>query len=139
MMKKSRILIILLIFILLGTLNVFATELSQNMESTNSTTDNVSDTSTNTSATELQTSSSVSNSSTNQSENSTSQSTDTQTTTSSSSAKTTSGSTKVTGISALSSLPEANLGLNNILSILLIAIGFLLILFAIAILIRLKR
>ena len=45
----------------------------------------------------------------------------------------------VTSVTSLSNLPEANLGLNNILNILLIAIGFLLILFAIAILIRLKK
>lgn len=51
----------------------------------------------------------------------------------------TKGSSKVTAVNTLSGLPEANLGLNNILSILLIAIGFLLILFAIAILIRLKK
>ena len=50
-----------------------------------------------------------------------------------------SSGSQVTGVSNISSLPEANLGLNNILSILLIAIGFLLILFAIAILIRLKK
>lgn len=47
--------------------------------------------------------------------------------------------TTVTSVTSLSNLPEANLGLNNILNILLIAIGFLLILFAIAILIRLKK
>ena len=58
--------------------------------------------------------------------------------TSSTSSSLSSGS-QVTGVSNRSSLPEANLGLNNILSILLIAIGFLLILFAIAILIRLKK
>ena len=45
----------------------------------------------------------------------------------------------VTSVTALSNLPEATLGLNNILNIILIAIGFLLILFAIAILIRLKK
>ena len=45
----------------------------------------------------------------------------------------------VTSVTSLSNLPEANLGLNNILNILLIAIGVLLILFAIAILIRLKK
>ena len=38
----------------------------------------------------------------------------------------------------LSSLPEASLGLTNILNILLIAVGILLILLAIAILIRLR-
>ena len=48
-------------------------------------------------------------------------------------------SATVTSVTSLSNLPEANLGLNNILNILLIAIGFLLILFAIAILIRLKK
>ena len=45
----------------------------------------------------------------------------------------------VTSVTSLSNLPEANLGLNNILNILLLAVGFLLILFAIAILIRLKK
>ena len=47
--------------------------------------------------------------------------------------------TTVTSVTSLSNLPEANLGLNNILNVILIAIGFLLILFAIAILIRLKK
>lgn len=41
--------------------------------------------------------------------------------------------------SVVSSLPEAQLGLTNILNILLIVIGILLILLAIAILIRLKN
>lgn len=41
-------------------------------------------------------------------------------------------------ISTLNSLPEAQLGLTNILSIILIVIGILLILLAIAIIIRLK-
>ena len=45
----------------------------------------------------------------------------------------------VTSVTSLSNLPEANLGLNNILNVILIAVGFLLILFAIAILIRLKK
>ena len=45
----------------------------------------------------------------------------------------------VTSVTSLSNLPEANLGLNNILNVILIAIGFLLILLAIAILIRLKK
>ena len=48
-------------------------------------------------------------------------------------------SATVTSVTSLSNLPEANLGLNNILNILLLAVGFLLILFAIAILIRLKK
>lgn len=42
-------------------------------------------------------------------------------------------------VSSLNSLPEAELGLTNILSILLIVIGVLLILLSIAILIRLKH
>ena len=42
-------------------------------------------------------------------------------------------------INTISSIPEANLGLNNILCIILIAIGILIILLAIAILIRLKN
>ena len=45
----------------------------------------------------------------------------------------------ITSVTSLSNLPEANLGLNNILNVILISIGVLLILFAIAILIRLKK
>lgn len=45
----------------------------------------------------------------------------------------------VTNVSPVSDYSEANLGLNNILNIILIAIGVLIILFAIAILIRLKQ
>lgn len=41
-------------------------------------------------------------------------------------------------VSIVSSIPEANLGLNNVLCVILIAIGILLILLAIAILIRSK-
>lgn len=44
----------------------------------------------------------------------------------------------ITSVTQVSDYSEANLGLNNILNILLIAIGILIILFAIAILIRLK-
>ena len=44
----------------------------------------------------------------------------------------------VTSVSPVNSYEQANLELNNILSIILIAIGVLLILFAIAILIKLK-
>lgn len=44
-----------------------------------------------------------------------------------------------TTVSNLNSLPESNLGLSTILNILLIVIGVLLILLAIAILIRLKK
>ncbi len=45
----------------------------------------------------------------------------------------------VTKVSNINSYEEANLHLNNILSVILIAVGILLILFAIAILIRLKQ
>lgn len=45
----------------------------------------------------------------------------------------------VTKVSPVNSYEQANLQLNNILSIILISIGILLILFAIAILIRLKK
>ncbi|MCI8277299.1 MAG: hypothetical protein HFJ46_05185 [Clostridia bacterium] len=48
-------------------------------------------------------------------------------------------SSGVSSVQRVSSIPEANLGLNNILNVILIAIGVLLILFAIAILIRLKH
>ena len=41
-------------------------------------------------------------------------------------------------INSVSSIPEANLGLNNVLCIILIAIGILIILLAIAILIKMK-
>jgi len=47
--------------------------------------------------------------------------------------------TPITGVNTISSIPEANLGLNNILNILLIAVGFLIILLAIAILIKLNQ
>lgn len=45
----------------------------------------------------------------------------------------------VTKVSTVNSYDQANLQLNNILSIILISIGVLLILFAIALLIRLKK
>ena len=51
---------------------------------------------------------------------------------------TTNSSSTNTGISYINSLPEADLGLNNVLNILLIVIGILLILLGIAIIIRLK-
>lgn len=49
------------------------------------------------------------------------------------------GTQTISSYSTVSSIPEANLGLNNILNILLIAIGILMILLGIAILIRLKN
>lgn len=48
-------------------------------------------------------------------------------------------SSTVTRVSNINSYDQANLQLNNILSIILISIGVLLILFAIALLIRLKK
>lgn len=45
----------------------------------------------------------------------------------------------ITGIKSVNGLPEANLELNNILNIILIAIGVLLILLAIALLIRIGK
>lgn len=48
-------------------------------------------------------------------------------------------STNSATVSALSQLPEASLGLNNIINIILIVIGVLLILLGIAIMIRLKH
>ena len=45
----------------------------------------------------------------------------------------------VTNVSSINSYEQANLELNNILSIILIAIGVLLILFAIALLIRISK
>lgn len=49
------------------------------------------------------------------------------------------GTSEVTSVSKMNNYSEANLELSNILSIILISIGVLLILFAIAILIRLKK
>ena len=48
-------------------------------------------------------------------------------------------SSSVTGVSGMNSYSQANLELNNILCIILIAIGVLIILLSIAILIRLKN
>lgn len=45
---------------------------------------------------------------------------------------------RINSYSTVSTLPEANLGLNNILNVILIAIGIIIILLAIAILIKLK-
>lgn len=56
-----------------------------------------------------------------------------------SSALDTLSTSSVTRVSTVNSYEQANLQLNNILSIILISIGVLLILFAIAILIRLKK
>ena len=52
--------------------------------------------------------------------------------------KSSNGNSYVTSVSSLSSTAQANLSLNNILSILLISIGILIIILAIAILIKIK-
>ena len=57
----------------------------------------------------------------------------------SSNARSSTPSANAANINTLSSISEANLGLNNILCIILIAIGVLIVLLAIAILIRLKK
>ena len=59
--------------------------------------------------------------------------------TSSTSALSSLSSSSITSVSSLNNYSQANLELNNILSIILISIGVLLILFAISILIRLKK
>ena len=48
-------------------------------------------------------------------------------------------SSSITGVSEMNSYAQANLDLNNILCIILIAIGVLIVLLSIAILIRLKK
>lgn len=48
-------------------------------------------------------------------------------------------SSSITGVSEMNSYSQANLELNNILCIILIAIGILIVLLSIAILIRLKK
>lgn len=71
-------------------------------------------------------------------ENSEDTSSQTESTSSSNSLSTLSGSS-ITKVSNINSYEQANLQLNNILCVILIAIGVLLILFAIAILIRLSK
>lgn len=61
------------------------------------------------------------------------------TTTSSTTSTNTAESTDSATFSNLSSLPESELGLTNILNILLIAVGFVLVLLSIAILIKIKK
>lgn len=59
--------------------------------------------------------------------------------TSNTNSSTTSGNASSTSATVTNSLPESDLGLSNILNILLIVIGILLVLLSIAILIRLKK
>lgn len=130
MSKYIRILILTILFIAFAICsNSFATEMSNSIGFTQP-------------MQQQNTNTNLENQDTNSSETNTenvSKTNNTVSNTSTKSSTTSSGSSKVTGVSTLAGLPEANLGLNNILSILLIAIGVLLILFAIAILIRLKK
>lgn len=130
MSKYIRISILTILFIVFAICsNSFATEMSNSIGFTQP-------------MQQQNTNTNLENQDTNSSETNTenvSKTNNTVSNTSTKSSPTSSGSSKVTGVSALAGLPEANLGLNNILSILLIAIGVLLILFAIAILIRLKK
>ncbi len=139
MSKYLKILFLTSIFICFALCTCFATELAPN--STDTFTEPMQQSEINNSINENNIDElSTSNENTISDSNTASQSSaDSVTNTNSSTNSNTKGSSKVTAVNTLSGLPEANLGLNNILSILLIAIGFLLILFAIAILIRLKK
>lgn len=139
MSKYLKILFLTSIFICFALCTCFATELAPN--NTDTFTEPMQQSEINNSINENNIYElSTSNENTISDSNTASQSSaDSVTNTNSSTNSNTKGSSKVTAVNTLSGLPEANLGLNNILSILLIAIGFLLILFAIAILIRLKK
>jgi ATP-dependent Zn protease len=139
MSKYLKILFLTSIFICFALCTCFATELAPN--NTDTFTEPMQQSEINNSINENNIDElSTSNENTISDSNTASQSSaDSVTNTNSSTNSNTKGSSKVTAVNTLSGLPEANLGLNNILSILLIAIGFLLILFAIAILIRLKK
>ncbi len=139
MSKYLKILFLTTVFICFALYTCFATEPVQN--NTNTFTEPMQQSEINNSINENnvdELSTSNENAATD-SNNASQSSADSVTNTNSSTSSNTKGSSKVTAVNTLSGLPEANLGLNNILSILLIAIGFLLILFAIAILIRLKK
>ena len=133
----KKIFFILFIFILIGTY-CFATE-TQNTE-------NMSNTQTNTTNTNSENVTPTPTTATNtQSENTTERDSisDEDADESADTVDTSSGfqsreNSRVTSVNSFSSLPESQLGLSNILSILLISVGVLLILFSIAILIRLK-
>lgn len=122
MSKSLKILFMILCFLFIATLPVQAINmnLSDNTGATNTLTNNtIND---NSVSNTLPDTSDLFNTNTNTNNSST----------------TTSSSNSGASVSYLSSLPEADLGLNNILNILLIVIGILLILLGIAIIIRLK-
>lgn len=124
MSKTFKVIIIALVIILaIGTITSNAASINMNLESGNTSTDNVADTN-NTTDTNTQASNEITNSVENATNSSSSQ-TDSD-----------SSSPIVTNVS---SLPESELGLTNIINILLIAVGVILIFLAIAILIRLAR
>lgn len=121
MSKSLKILFFIMFFLCIGILPVHAIDMNLSNTTATNTIDNTI-TNSLTGNTLLNTNSILNNNSAN---------------TPSPSTSTTNGSGS-TYVSQISSLPEADLGLNNILNILLIVIGILLILLGIAIIIRLK-
>ena len=123
MSKTFKVTIIALVIILaIGTITSNAASINMNLDAGNTSTENVADT--NNTDTNTQSTNAVSNSI----ENTTVTSEESQP-----------DSESLSVVSSGSSLPESELGLSNIINILLIAAGVILIFLAIAILIRLAR
>ncbi len=123
MSKTFKVTIIALVIILaIGTITSNAASINMNLDAGNTSTENVADT--NNTDTNTQSTNAVSNSI----ENTTVTSEESQP-----------DSESLSVVSSGSSLPESELGLSNIINILLIAVGVILIFLAIAILIRLAR
>ena len=123
MSKTFKVIIIALVIILaIGTITSNAASINMNLDAGNTSTENVADT--NNTDTNTQSTNAVSNSI----ENTTVTSEESQP-----------DSESLSVVSSGSSLPESELGLSNIINILLIAVGVILIFLAIAILIRLAR
>lgn len=119
---KTILAIIIFLFVLLFGTNIYAVDIDMNLTNIDTLSNNdVSNSNTNTN-TSANTSSNKTNTSTNSTTNTSSNTTNTSAT-----------------VSSVSSLPESELGLTNILNILLITVGFILILLAIAILIKLRK
>ena len=140
MIKSLKIcfIIVMLIILLSFTTNVLAVDTninatsSEDLLSNTTSTTNTSDTSNSTNTTNATNSTNSTNSS------NVSNSTNSTNTTANTTASSTS-SANTNSITVQGGLPESDLGISNILSIILIAIGVLLILLAIAILIRLGK
>ncbi len=140
MIKSLKIcfIIVMLIILLSFTTNVLAVDAninatsSEDLLSNTTSTTNTSDTSNSTNTTNATNSTNSTNSS------NVSNSTNSTNTTANTTASSTS-SANTNSITVQGGLPESDLGISNILSIILIAIGVLLILLAIAILIRLGK